>query len=229
MKIYIYFLLLFIYHFTQKTNAQNNQFTEIVYNSELITQILKNGAVRETSSQFFIHEYQKENELYEQMNKDMAQIVIIHNHIFNQLTNVNAYFKQGKKLKYFGYEIQQTLKAVNKTKRLLRKYPKYWILLKGPVNDVYTSVIGISSEVKNVLNKDHEKLLIDHHDRDDILERFLTRIIHIKISIYALNARIEWLSYHNDIMNVPILGDYINKDKALIENIITKYKLFKIM
>lgn len=226
MRIYIYFLLLFIFHFTQKTNAQ---FTEFVFNSDLTFQVMKNGVVRESSSQLFIHEYQKENELYEQMNKDMAQIVIIHNHIFNQLTNVNAYFRQGKKLKHFLYEIQQTIKAVNKTKQLLRKYPKYWILLKTPVNDVYTSVIGISSEVKNVLNKDHEKLLIDHHDRDDILERFLMRIINIKISIYALNARIEWLSYHNDIMNVPILGDYINKDKALIENIITKYKLFKIM
>lgn len=217
-KYILFFLLI--------TSTSYSQWTQIVYNEEWAMQVVKNQIVREASSEALIYEYQQENELYDDINKKMAQVVIIHNHIFNQLSNVNSYFSQGRKLKSFVYEFNQIIKLFGETKTALRKYPKYWILLRKDFENLYLYTIGIGADVTNILNKDSTKILLDSYERDEILSILLKRVRNIRISLYRIKMQIEMYSSRSDIMNIPFLNNWIQTDKALVNNIVNRYNLF---
>ena len=70
----------------------------VVVNDKLIAQLTKNQAVRLTSNEGFLKSYEKQKQLYDDINKKITQVVAIQEFIYDKLSKVNQTIKQGKQL-----------------------------------------------------------------------------------------------------------------------------------
>ena len=101
----------------------------VVVNDKLIAQLTKNQAVRLTSNEGFLKSYEKQKQLYDDINKKITQVVAIQEFIYDKLSKVNQTIKQGKQLKYLYKYLGEVGENSGKMLKLTAKYPQYAILI----------------------------------------------------------------------------------------------------
>ena len=70
---------------------------QIVINDKLLSQITLNHGVRLASEQAFLDSYEKQKELYDDINNKTTQVIAIQEYIYQHLQNVNSALTQSKK------------------------------------------------------------------------------------------------------------------------------------
>ena len=83
--------------FFVKGNAQ--YYYQLYYNLELQAQVTANQAVRVASEKLYQNSYEKQRKSYDDIKEKVTQVVVIKNHIYNQLRNVNSALKRGNSWK----------------------------------------------------------------------------------------------------------------------------------
>lgn len=196
----------------------------IVINEKLLFQVTKNHAVRLASEQAFLNSYEKQKELYDDINQKTTQVIAIQEYIYQQLKNVNSALTQSKKLVYL---YQYFGKIVNNSNRMLdltAQHPEYAVLVSKYYAEIGQQIIKLQQEVTgDILNEDKD-FLMDSMDREMLIEKVFTRVRNINGNILYIILRLENAKKIPYLYQVPVLRNYINIDKAIVGDIILKYK-----
>ncbi|WP_312344870.1 hypothetical protein [Chryseobacterium binzhouense] len=196
---------------------------QIVINDKLLSQITINHGVRLGSEQTFLDSYEKQKELYDDINNKVMQIIAIQEYIYQQLKNVNSTLKQSKKLIYLYQYLEKIVTNSNKMLDLSAKHPEYSVLISKYYIEIGKQVIKLQQEVtSDILNEDKD-FLMDAMDREMLIEKIFTRVRNINGNILYINLRLENAKKIAYLYQVPVLRNYINIDKAIVGDIITKY------
>lgn len=197
---------------------------QIVINDKLLTQITKNHAVRLASEQTFLDSYEKQKELYDEINNKTTQIIAIQEYIYQQLKNVNSALTQSKKLIYLYQYLGKIVTNSNKMLDLSAQHPEYAVLVSKYYVEIGKQVLKLQQEVTQDILKEDKDFLMDAMDREMLIEKIFTRVRNINGNILYIILRLENAKKILYLYQVPVLRNYINIDKAIVGDIITKYK-----
>ena len=197
---------------------------QIVINDKLLTQITKNHAVRLASEQTFLDSYEKQKELYDEINNKTTQIIAIQEYIYQQLKNVNSALTQSKKLVYLYQYLGKIVTNSNKMLDLSAQHPEYAVLVSKYYVEIGKQVLKLQQEVTQDILKEDKDFLMDAMDREMLIEKIFTRVRNINGNILYIILRLENAKKIPYLYQVPVLRNYINIDKAIVGDIITKYK-----
>lgn len=197
---------------------------QIVINDKLLSQITLNHGVRLASEQAFLDSYEKQKELYDDVNNKTTQIIAIQEYIYQQLKNINSALTQSKKLIYLYQYLGKIITNSNKMLDLSAQHPEYAVLVSKYYSEIGTQVIKLQQEVtQDVLNEDKD-FLMDAMDREMLIEKVFTRVRNINGNILYIILRLENAKKIPYLFQVPVLRNYLNIDKAIVGDIIQKYK-----
>ncbi|MFC4162855.1 hypothetical protein ACFOWU_04260 [Epilithonimonas zeae] len=197
---------------------------QIVINDKLLSQITLNHGVRMASEQAFLDSYEKQKELYDDINNKTTQVIAIQEYIYQQLKNVNSALTQSKKLVYLYQYLGKIVTNSNKMLDLSTQHPEYAVLVSKYYTEIGKQVIKLRQEVtQDVLNEDKD-FLMDAMDREMLIEKIFTRVRNINGNILYIILRLENAKKIPYLFQVPVLKNYLNVDKAIIGDIIQKYK-----
>ncbi|AZA79688.1 MULTISPECIES: hypothetical protein [Flavobacteriales] len=197
---------------------------QIVINDKLLSQITLNHGVRLASEQAFLDSYEKQKELYDEINNKTTQIIAIQEYIYQQLKNVNSALTQSKKLIYLYQYLGKIATNSNKMLDLSAQHPEYAVLVSKYYTEIGKQVIKLQQEVtQDVLNEDKD-FLMDAMDREMLIEKVFTRVRNINGNILYIILRLENAKKIPYLFQVPVLRNYLNVDKAIVGDIIQKYK-----
>jgi hypothetical protein len=197
---------------------------QIVINDKLLSQITLNHGVRLASEQAFLDSYEKQKELYDDINNKTTQIIAIQEYIYQQLKNVNSALTQSKKLIYLYQYLGKIVTNSNKMLDLSTQHPEYAVLVSKYYTEIGKQVIKLQQEVtQDVLNEDKD-FLMDAMDREMLIEKVFTRVRNINGNILYIILRLQNAKKIPYLFQVPVLRNYLNVDKAIVGDIIQKYK-----
>jgi len=201
--------------------AVNSQ--QIVINDKLLSQITVNHGVRLGSEQTFLDSYEKQKKMYDDINGKIMQIIAIQEYIYQQLKNVNSAVTQSKKLIYLYQYLGKIVANSNKMLDLSAQHPEYSALISKYYIEIGKQTMKLQQEVsKDILNEDKD-FLMDAMDREMLIEKIFTRVKNINGNILYINLRLENAKKIPYLYQVPLLRNYINIDRAIVGDIITKY------
>lgn len=197
---------------------------QIVINDKLLSQITLNHGVRLASEQAFLDSYEKQKELYDDINNKTTQVIAIQEYIYQHLKNVNSALTQSKKIIYLYQYLGKIVTNSNKMLDLSAQHPEYAILVSKYYSEIGTQVTKLQQEVtQDVLNEDKD-FLVDAMDREMLIEKVFTRVRNINGNILYIILRLENAKKIPYLFQVPVLRNYLNIDKAIVGDIIQKYK-----
>lgn len=197
---------------------------QIVFNEKLLAQITKDHAVRLASEQTFLDSYEKQKKLYDDIKNKTTQVIAIQEYIYQQLKNVNSALAQSKKLIYL-YEY--LVKISNNSERMLQlstQRPEYAVLVSRYYTNIGTQILKLRQEVTQDILSEDKDYLMDPMDREMLIEKVFTRVRNINGSLLYIIMRLENAKTIPYLYQVPVLRNYLNIDKAIVGDIIQKYK-----
>jgi hypothetical protein len=197
---------------------------QIVINDKLLTQITVNHGVRLASEQAFLNSYENQKELYDDINNKTMQVIAMQEYIYQQLKNVNSALNQSKKLIYLYEYLGKIVTNSNKMLDLSAQHPEYAALISKYYVEIGKQILKLQQEVtQDILNEDKD-FLMDASDREMLIEKVFTRVRNIHGNILYIILRLENTKKIPYLYQVPVLRNYISIDRAIVGDIITKYK-----
>ncbi len=200
------------------------QSQQIVINDKLLTQITVNHGVRLASEQAFLDSYKKQKELYDDINNKTMQVIAIQEYIYQQLKNVNSALTQSKKLIYLYQYLGKIVTNSNKMMGLSTQHPEYTALVAKYYVEIGKQVVKLQQEVTNDILNENKDFLMDASDREMLIDKVFTRVRNIHGNILYIILRLENARKIPYLYQVPVLRNYINIDRAIVGDIIKKYK-----
>ena len=197
---------------------------QIAINDRLLVQLTTNHGVRMASEQAFLDSYEKQKEMYDDIKNKTAQVIAIQEYIYQQLKNVNSALSQSKKLVYLYQYMGKITANSNKMLNLSAQHPEYAILVSKYYVEIGKQAVKLKQEVmQDILNEDKD-FLIDAMDREMLIEKVFTRVRNINGNILYIILRLENAKKIPYLYQVPVLRNYVNIDKAIVGEIIQKYR-----
>lgn len=197
---------------------------QIAFNDRLLLQLTTNHGVRMASEQAFLDSYEKQKEMYDDIKNKTAQVIAIQEYIYQQLKNVNSALSQSKKLVYFYQYMGKIATNSNKMLVLSAQHPEYAVLVSKYYVEIGKQAVKLKQEVmQDILNEDKD-FLIDAMDREMLIEKVFNRVRNINGNILYIILRLENAKKIPYLYQVPVLRNYVNIDKAIVGEIIQKYR-----
>ena len=197
---------------------------QIVFNDKLFAQMTKDHAVRLASEQTFLSSYEKQKQLYDDIKNKTAQVIAIQEYIYQQLKNVNSALTQSKKLMYLYQYLGKVVTNSNRMLDLSAQHPEYGILVSKYYFEIGNQAMKLKQEVSQDILNENKDFLMDASDREMLIEKVFTRVRNINGNILYIILRLENAKKIPYLYQVPKLRNYINIDRAIVGDIITKYK-----
>ncbi|MBS1548277.1 hypothetical protein [Amniculibacterium sp. G2-70] len=197
---------------------------QIVINDKLLTQLTKDHAVRIASEQSFLNSYKKQKELYDDIKQKTAQVIAIQEYIYQNLKNVNSALTQSKKLIYLYQYLEKIAENSNKMLDLSAQHPEYAVLVSKYYVEIGKQLLKLQQEVTQDILNENKDFLMDASDREMLIEKVFTRVRNINGNILYIILRLENAKKIPYLYQIPILRNYVNIDRAIVGDIITKYK-----
>ena len=197
---------------------------QIAINDRLLVQLTTNQGVRMASAQAFLDSYEKQKAMYDDIKNKTAQVIAIQEYIYQQLKNVNSALSQSKKLVYFYQYMGKIATNSNKMLDLSAQHPEYAVLVSKYYVEIGKQAVKLKQEVmQDILNEDKD-FLMDAMDREMLIEKVFTRVRNINGNILYIILRLENAKKIPYLYQVPVLRNYVNIDKAIVGEIIQKYR-----
>jgi hypothetical protein len=215
MRIFV--LLLFVFLSVQQLRAQ------VAINPTLMKELAINQEVREASIANIRNMYKKQNDWYQNAQTKMAQVLLVHEQIYQALYNVNSLFKNAKQLKYIYADLKECGKNLSRALRISTQKPQYAIWGRKYYRDTSNRLNELKLMVFQILNEGGEKLLMDAYDREMLLDTFHFKIQMLNMSALTIINAIEYNESRAYIYSIPIFSTYIEQDKMIIEHIMQQY------
>lgn len=197
---------------------------QIVFNDKLFAQMTKDHALRMGSEQTFLNSYEKQKQLYDDIKNKTAQVIAIQEYIYQQLKNVNSALTQSKKMMYLYQYLGKVVTNSNRMLDLSAQHPEYGILVSKYYFEIGNQAMKFKQEVSQDILNENKDFLMDASDREMLIEKVFTRVRNINGNILYIILRLENAKKIPYLYQIPKLRNYINIDKAIVGDIITKYK-----
>lgn len=204
-------------------SSQSTSVVSVVINEQLLAQITKNQAVRLASNEAFLNSYEKQKELYDDVNRKIAQVIAIQQFIYDKLVNVNMAIKQGKRMYYLSKTFADIGNNAGEVYQLTTKYPQYAVLLTRFYQGA-EELIKMQAELAEEILREDNDFLMDPYDREKLIRNISTKAQMINGYLICIKIRLKNAKDIPYIYQIPQINTYVNLDKMIVSDIIQQFK-----
>ena len=104
------------------------------------------------------------------------------------------------------------------------QHPEYAALVSKYYAAIGQQALKLQQEVTQDILNENKDFLMDAMDREMLIEKVLTRVRNINGNILYIILRLQNVKKIPYLYQVPVLRNYINIDRAIVGDIIQKYK-----
>jgi len=163
----------------------------------------------------------------EDINKNFAKLIVARNQIYQSLVNVNEALKDGKTVIQMEQVLSDIVKERSELLRLVGQHPQFAPLAERQSREIVGQAIGILNDVNTYIIGSGGELLMDYNARDEMLMAFSHRLRLLRGAIYGTRISIMWAVRHGLWKSLNPFQNWINQDRAIMEDIMRKHKSFK--
>ncbi|AZA73801.1 hypothetical protein [Chryseobacterium indoltheticum] len=205
-------------------SSQSTSVVSVVINEQLLAQITKNQAVRLASNEAFLNSYEKQKEMYDDVNRKIAQVIAIQQFIYDKLVNVNMAIKQGKRMYYLSKTFAEIGNNAGEVYQLTTKYPQYAVLLTRFYQGATEELIKMQAELTEEILREDNDFLMDPYDREKLIRNISTKAQMINGYLICIKIRLKNAMDIPYIYQIPKINTYVNLDKMIVSDIIQQFK-----
>ena len=205
-------------------SSQSTSVVSVVINEQLLAQITKNQAVRLASNEAFLNSYEKQKEMYDDVNRKIAQVIAIQQFIYDKLVNVNMAIRQGKRMYYLSKTFADIGNNAGEVYQLTTKYPQYAVLLTRFYQGATEELIKMQAELAEEILREDNDFLMDPYDREKLIRNISTKAQMINGYLICIKIRLKNAKDIPYIYQIPKINTYVNLDKMIVSDIIQQFK-----
>ncbi len=169
---------------------------------------------------------EQQNKLQQAQTWVGAQMAVandIQNKILKGLREVSGTLQNGIQVKEIYSDLQDCVTYSSQISTLVSDAPEYAIFGVKATKETYESVLAMSTDVSELL-KSGELNLATAGDRYRLLFSISEKVKTLKIWLLTIMMNIERAKRLGFLKAINPFQGYINTDKTIVENIMTKYK-----
>ncbi|WP_026956650.1 hypothetical protein [Algoriphagus vanfongensis] len=217
MKKLLFFLLCFG---AFQANSQT-----VVFDRNHFTIVNANAAMRNVSE----IGYHKTLDIIKQNTDDIilnsSGLAMVQTMIVNSLTQVNEGFKDAIQIRMIGETVLDITSISAEAFQLASGNPVLFLFTEEYTSQAKTKSIQLVTEVSSLILKEGENLLMNYNVRDELLNDVQKELQVILALVISARNSIYWAKSNGVIRSLNPYQSYINKDLALINDIILKQKI----
>lgn len=222
MIIRISLLILFLSAISATEMKLKAQPVKTVINPTLMEHLFLNNQARTQSLNHFYKSYEKQSEWYGLSEKKMTQVLLIHEQVYQALSNVNSLFYNAKQIEYLREDLKNCRERLFEMIKLSAEKPQYAVWINKYYAQAIKQFTGIVEVFEEALGG-NSKQLLDTYDRQDLIDKVHFKVKMLNISALSIINAIEFAESRAYIYSIPVLGTYVEQDKDFIQDIIKKY------
>lgn len=191
------------------------------------TAVTENHFMRLSYESMHISNTANIKEKMDNINTNVAKIVLIRNQIYNSLVNVNEALKSGKEMKFIIKIVKEISDECVELGKMAIGNPLYVAFAENCARNAMTQSISIFNDINQMVLKEGGGLLMDYNSRDFLLRNLTRRLQLLRAEIYMANQTIYYAKLNGFWNTLNPFKDIINSDRMIIKEIINRSKLLK--
>jgi len=199
----------------------------IIFDRDHFDIVNQNGAVRlaaETAHQSYLESI---NKSLDKINLNLSAVNLAGGIVHRSLSQVNGIIKNGR-------HVQQTVflsaEVLNESEGLLKMAsndPLLLLFAEQLLAQLKTRSVNLVSEVYGFALNEGAHILMDFEKRDALLNKINLELRVIRALIYSIKRSMQLAKIRGLMHSVNPFGSFINADKRISQDILTKYKNLK--
>lgn len=206
------------------TTAKSQTYSQLYYNPELHNWVTWNHNTRWAAEEQMRKSYAVQADVYEKARDKLVQVVAIKNHIYDHLKNVNAGLKQAKAIKYVYSDFEDLINKMGEMLELTVKHPQYAVLINRYYAKIYEHALLAYNGISDQVLREDNDYLMDAYDRWHAIEMIRNQLWALRAYVSLINSYLRNADRKPILRHLGIFGDWVIRDKAMIERIIMKSK-----
>lgn len=154
-----------------------------------------------------------------------SALAMVQTMIVNSLTQVNEGFKDALQVKAIGQTVLDINSISSEALLLAAENPVLLLFTEEYLTQAKARSIKLATEVSSMILKEGDELLVNYNVRDELLNNVQKELQVILALVLSAKNSIHWAKANGFIRTINPFQSYINKDLALINEIILKQKI----
>ncbi|MBD1385864.1 hypothetical protein IDJ75_11285 [Mucilaginibacter rigui] len=209
--LFISSLLLFI----TQVNAQ-----QIVIDYQHLVAVTENGAVRSSAEATHGQYLSKINNNINDLNTNVASVVLAQTIIYQGLSNVNSALKDGLEVRNMAVIIADMTGYINQALAMAKAEPYLLAFANDISSEMRTRALALVRDVSGYILKEGNNVLADYNSRDQLLRKVTQQLQILDGLAYGAWKAMYWAKERGVIASLTPFKDYINRDRAIVSQII---------
>ncbi|GAA4339709.1 hypothetical protein GCM10023149_50590 [Mucilaginibacter gynuensis] len=219
MKNLIVLPMLFLFSFGR---AQ-----KVVYDSRHFTAVSQNAAVRSAAESTHEQYLSNINNDLDNLNTNVAAVVLAQTIIYESLSNVNSALKNGIAVRNMSLLVADMTGYVNQAITMARGDPALLLFAGNISAELRTRAIALVRDVSGYILKEGNNVLADYNSRDQLLRRVTQQLQIMNGLAYGAWKAMYWAKQRGVLASLNPVAGFISQDRRLAEQIIINAKFLK--
>ncbi|MGY3212435.1 hypothetical protein [Mucilaginibacter sp. HD30] len=193
---------------------------QLVIDVQHFVAVSENAAVRTGAEATHEQYLSKINHNIDNLNTNMGSVVLAQSMICQALSNVNSALKNGLEVKYMAVIIGDMGNYMAQAMEMAREEP--WLLLFAEKisAEMRAKSLALVNDVSGYILKEGSNILSDYNSRDQLLHDVTRRLQVLNGLAYGAWKAMYWARQRGIIAALNPFQNYINRDKAIVAQII---------
>lgn len=193
---------------------------KVVFDFRHLQAVTQNAAVRSSTEAVHDHYLGNIRDNIDDLNTNVAAVVLAQHMIYQSLANVNSALKNGLTVKAMAATIADMSGYINQAIRLAAEEPYLLAFATQQAGDLRKRALGILSEVSGYILRDDNNILADFNARDQLLRQVSHQLQIMAAIAYGAWKAMFWAKQQGLVTSVNPYSAYISQDRLLVAEII---------
>jgi hypothetical protein len=158
---------------------------------------------------------------------NLASVSLVQTMIHRSLTEVNEALKDAIQVKQMAYLINDIYRYSGEAIELAKGNPELMLFAEASTQQLKYRGIKILAEVSSVVLQQKEDVLMNYNVRDELIRKVLDELRIMNALIYGIRQNMYWAKARGVIKSINPYRQYIDKDLAIMDDILRKRQIIK--
>ncbi|MEB2774579.1 hypothetical protein SYJ56_04635 [Algoriphagus sp. D3-2-R+10] len=154
-----------------------------------------------------------------------SSLAMVQTMIVNSLTQVNEGFKDALQVKIIAETVLDISSISSEAFELASGNPVLFLFVEEYTLQAKTRSVKLATEISSLILNEGDNLLMNYNVRDELLNSVQKELQVILVLVLSARNSIYWAKTNGIIRSLNPYQSYVNKDLALINEIIIKQKI----
>ncbi|TSJ40946.1 hypothetical protein FO440_14515 [Mucilaginibacter corticis] len=211
--------MLFALCFSLSTKAQ-----QYVIDYKYLESVEANQAARMSAELTHDDYLKKINRSLDDINVNTGSVVAAQTIIYNAMANVNSALKDGLAVKNMVVLTADITNYLQQCLNLARSQPYLLLFATGIEHEIQLRSVGLVSEVSGFALKEGSHIMADYNARDQLLQNVIRQLQILDALAYGAWRAMYWAGARGLLASVNPWQNFINHDKAYVQQIVNNAK-----